>query len=151
MSALLPYRLRWRLRWLWEHYTPRAMLRNWAYEGWGEDGFTATRRTRFADWVLWKLAIAEVILRCVVSWGRHDRADFAWWRLAALRAKAIVCLVLGWHWRESEGRFCFLDGVEVLGWNERRTSWEYEEYDWDRLEVGHWGGPWLVSVEIHEP
>lgn len=136
-------------RWL-EYRTPRALLRNVAYSGWGEEGFTPTLATNCADWLLWKLLVAEAIARCV--FGRSDdTAPCPWWLKLGHRAKAIVCLLLGWHWKPSENEHFFRDTFQITIWGWRKVSWEYDEWDHDELEVGWGWRNWRVELRVHEP
>jgi hypothetical protein len=150
VSAGLQWR-RHRARFLgWHEYrTPRALLRNVASSGWGEEGFTHTLRTRVADWILWKLAVGEAIFRCV--FGRSDDTSSCdWWLKVGHRLKAIVCLLAGWHWKESESEWFFRDSFEITAWGWRKVSYEYDEWDNDRLEVGYGWRNWRVQLTVHE-
>ena len=66
---------------------------------------------------------------------------------AFYRFKAIVCLMLGLYSRKSYD--CELD--TMIEWNWRKTSYEYDEWEPDHLDVGvGFFCNWRVRLEVHE-
>jgi hypothetical protein len=132
--------------------SPVAVLQHWSASRWMHEDYAPTRLTSFADWCLWKLAVGGTILRCFFCWGEGSGADdFShWWTPAALRLKAIVCLLLGRHWRCSEREHWLPNSETVLTWNWRRSGYYEVEYDSDRLDVANGWRDWRVTLDVQD-
>lgn len=142
-TARAPLRLLARLN-------PVPVLQGWSAARWGHEDYEPTALTSFADWCLWKLAVAEAILRCFVCWGQGFGADdFSPWVVAPLRLKAVVCLLLGWHWQGSESEPHWLpDSETILSWNWRKVGYYEQEWEDDRLDVALGWRDWRVTLHV---
>lgn len=61
--------------------------------------------------------------------------------------KAIVCLMLGLYSRKSYD----FELDTMIEWNWRKTSYEYDEWESDHLDVGvGFFCNWRVRLEVHE-
>lgn len=130
--------------------SPITALERWSYSGWEASGFTANWRTRTADYVLWKYHVGVTILRCLAQPTSESlRADYGipWWQAPLYRAKAIVCLLAGRHWRGAHYEF---EGAELLWWNGEMVGYYEPEWEQSSLEVGMGLGNWRVLVHLRE-
>lgn len=135
-----------------KHFLPNPIevLRQWEWDGWDQDGWHQTWRSRVGTWCMWKVRIAGAIFRSAFQ---KTADSYPFWIRVVLRLKAVVCLLLGRHCREGEHLHC----ATLVEFNWRKVSWEYDEWDCDRVEVG-WGlttfddrvwRNWRVHVEFH--
>jgi hypothetical protein len=125
------------------------LMRSWAYDGWGEHGFQPTWRSRFADWVLWKSNVATAIACCMFGINTpDDLRGRPLWQRPLYRGKAIVCLVLGWHY---PGESYASDDVQIAWWNGAMTGYYEPEWEDDSVSVGEgWRDWWVVLNASNE-
>lgn len=143
MKTVMKRLRRLRLRWF-ERISPFRVLQDWAWDGWDQNGWHPTWRTRIAFPVIGVTQRLGAVGRCLfLSTKNSELEEYQLHAQVAYRVKAIICLVLG-IWARDDER---IHTIEVAWWNERRTSYEYEEYDSDRVSVGTGWRNWFVELE----
>jgi hypothetical protein len=129
---------------------PLAILAEWE---WDCDvdadlNMLMTRRARFACFVMSRVRVAGAILRCLFWPKADDTQCCPLWMHALHRAKAIVCLLLGWRNRETrwrDGRY--IDMFDVVEWNGRTEGYYEPEFETDSLSVGWGWRNWFVELD----
>lgn len=124
--------------------SPVRALENWAYQDWHEHG-SPTWRSRLYHAVAWKVSVLHALVRALCSRSSDEFMGIAWWQRALYRAKASICLLLGWHHQgETPG---YLVGVEVAWWNGRMSGYYEPEWEDDNLHVGEGWRNWWVRLQ----
>src|SRR6185436_14654831 len=95
---------RWRrISRLMRALSPIRVMVDWSYDGYQyydeHDGPKHTWKSRVAFWVLWKWQVLSAIFRCLFARGDDDLRAQPLWARPLYRAKAIICLLFGLHYR----------------------------------------------------
>lgn len=140
--------MRWgrRVRRALHRVSPFRVLFRWGADGWSEEGFRPTWKSRVADAVLWKLRVGAAIFRCLLVRSQNQDDCVPLGIAIAHRVKAAICLLFGWHHHGEAPLYAYMDTVQVFTWNGRMTGYYEPEWEEDTIDVGAGWTNWYVEL-----